>query len=180
VERTSGAAKLRYHANVELLGKATPIELVFYCDPHSDANSKGALGFDLFVEGAKALAPFAFDDFEGPDAPAARKPLLRAIVHRSGKIPLTFQSPASGWYDTADRFAFGVSAPSGALKSTPRSLLAALSSAGAERLTVEITDFRRPDVKLAFDVPVADRTAAFKALVAALPGSPQRSGSSIR
>ena len=168
LEQASGAAKLRYHATVELLGKPTPVQLVFHCDPHSDAAAKGALGFDLFIDGAKALAPFAFDDFEGPDAPALRKPLLRAIVHRKGKVPLTFQVAPSGWYDTTDRFAFGMSALSSASRSTPRSLLNALGAGSADRLTLEITDFRRPDVKLAFDVPVADQAAAFRALLAGL------------
>ncbi len=51
----------------------------FYCNPYNDKISTGALSFYLTVAKATTLKPFDFDDFAGPDAPAAAKQLAWAI-----------------------------------------------------------------------------------------------------
>ena len=65
-----GNRYLSWSATVPLLGKPTKINLAFQCNPKSEKDVHGTLGFDLYLHGIAALKPFSFDDFDGPDAKA--------------------------------------------------------------------------------------------------------------
>jgi hypothetical protein len=164
---SKSARQLTYSSTVALLGRPTTIRIGFFCDPTQTRTEHGALGFDLYVSNASALAPFAFDDFEGPDAPALKKPGLRVVVTRPGKPPLSFSVAPSGWYPGDGSFAFGVSAVSNLAGSQPRKLLTTLAE-GAERLQITIADLRDPHLVLAVAVPVAGKQTQFSALLAGL------------
>jgi hypothetical protein len=48
-----------------VLGKELPVRIQCHCQPAV----KGVLGFELTLGRHSEVAPFHFDDFEGPDAP---------------------------------------------------------------------------------------------------------------
>jgi hypothetical protein len=56
------------------------VQLSFTCTP----GRGGTSGVSFVVLGATKLTGFDFDDFEGPDAPAAEKPLVTFTVHKAG------------------------------------------------------------------------------------------------
>jgi len=158
---------LQYSASASLLGKPSAVSLKFYCDTTSTKTQTGALGFDLVIAKVADLAPFGFEAFEGPDAPAAKRKLLRATVTRPGKPPLVLNIAPAGWSPDGPNFAFGVSAPSQQAGRNARTLLRALAD-GAETLSISITDAKNPKLKLELSIPVADKAADFKALIAGL------------
>ncbi|MFZ4681252.1 MAG: hypothetical protein ACOYMS_02020 [Terrimicrobiaceae bacterium] len=157
---------LTYSASADLLGKSTPIIVVFGCDPTWDKTSAGTLGFDLTVKNASKLKAFPFADFEGPDAVAA--PAVRLTLTRKGKPPLILKTVASGSYSEIDAFTFNVSEVSKKAKSVPRSLLQALAEDGADRLEISISDPRNPALALTLTLAVAGRQAEFKNLLTGL------------
>jgi len=163
----ANARSLQYSATAPLLGKPTSVSLKFYCDTTRTKTETGALGFDLVIAKVADLAPFGFDAFEGPDAPAGKRKLLRATVTRPGKPPLVLDLAPAGWSPDGPNFAFGVAAPSGQAGSSARTLLRALAE-GADTLSISITDAKNPKLKLEINVPVADRAADFKSLIAGL------------
>jgi hypothetical protein len=86
--------------------------LVFECQPGSD----GTLSVVYTIHQPQKVILFPFEQFEGPDAPAATKKLGQIQVHlRTGKAisKVTLQKELSGYYATADAFAFSFSVPAG-------------------------------------------------------------------
>lgn len=167
VKNEPNAHSLNYSATATLLGKPTPVGLKFFCDTTRTATETGALGFDLTVDKISTLAPFDFEPFEGPDAPAAKRNLMKITITRPGKPPLVVNTSAAGWSPDGPNFAFGISDETYRASSTSRTLLRALAD-NADTLAISITDSKNPKVKLEFSVPVAQKTADFKALLAGL------------
>lgn len=157
---------LTYSTKATLLGQTTPIDLVFGCDPTSDKQSSGTLGFDLSIKNPAQLKPFPFADFEGPDAVAA--PEVRLTINRPGKPPLAFKTPASGFYSEADVFVFSVAEVSKKAKSTARSILKSLASEPADSITLTITDPRDPKHALELSIPVTNKQADFQTVLTGL------------
>lgn len=160
---------LVWSGQVELLGKPTQIGLNFNSDPTHTAELSGVIGFDLYLASKSALAPFSFDDFEGPDAVSADRLLMHISV--TGKKSTEFAADASpsGWSPSGSNFAFGLAAPSFEPDSRERQLVAALAAEGAEQLHIRISDYRDPTLKLEFALPVAGQQKAFADLLAHLP-----------
>lgn len=170
-EKWTGSTKhtrhsLTYSTKAPLLGHTTAIDLAFVCDPTSDKNSSGTLGFDLSIKNPAELKPFPFADFEGPDAVATAD--LRLTITRPGKAPLSFKTPASGYYSDADVFVFSVAEVSKKAKSTPRSILKTLASEPADSITLTITDPRNPKHSLELSVPVTNKQADFQTIITGL------------
>lgn len=164
--KVDGAARsLDYRASTPLLGKPTPVRLKFFCDITHTRTESGALGFDLVVEQIAALAPFNFDAFEGPDAPAGERKLVRVTVARTGKPPLLIDTRAAGWSPDGPNFAFGVSAETWRASSDAKTLLRALAD-GADTMRIVIADAKNPKVKLDIKLDVAQHADDFKALLA--------------
>ena len=157
---------LTYSTKATLLGQSTPIDLVFGCDPTSDKQSSGTLGFDLSIKNVSKLKSFPFNDFEGPDAVAA--PDVRLTITRPGKPALTFKTPASGFYTDANVFVFIVAEVSKKAKSNPRSILKTLASEPADSLTLSIIDPRDPKHTLELSVPVTNKQADFQTVLTGL------------
>lgn len=165
VSSKSGSGRsLTYSGTATVMGKPTPITLKFYCDTTYSASEKGAIGFELTFAHVAALAPFGFDNFEGPDAPAFSKELLMLVIARKGKPPLTFKLAPNGSYPEEGSFSFGAAEVTHEPVSTPKSIIRALSD-GAESLRITITDFRNPKLKLDVTIPVAGQETAFKSLL---------------
>jgi hypothetical protein len=163
--RSGSGRALTYTGVATVLGKATPVTVKFFCDTTYTANEKGALGFDLTLGHVAALAPFHFDDFEGPDAPAVSKDLLVVTITRKGKAPLPFKVALSGSYPEEGSFTFEGSEVTHKAVSTPKSILRALGD-DAEELRFTISDYRNARVKLELTIPVSGKQADFKALLA--------------
>ncbi len=163
--RSGSGRFLTYSGVATVLGKATPVTAKFFCDTTYTANEKGALGFDLTLGHVAALAPFHFDDFEGPDAPAVEKELLVVTITRKGKAPLSFKVAPSGSYPEEGSFTFEGSDVTHKAVSTPKSILRALGD-DAEDLRFTITDYRNAKVKIELTIPVSGKQADFKALLA--------------
>jgi hypothetical protein len=161
------AHTLRYSATATLLGKPTPVSLKFYCDTTRTLTETGAVGFDLVIDKIAALTPFDSEPFEGPDAPAAKRNLMKITVTRPGKPPLVINTAAAGWSPDGPNFAFGIAAESYKAASPSRTLLRALAE-GADTLSISITDSKNPKVKLELSLPVGQKAADFKALLAEL------------
>ncbi len=158
---------LSYTATVPLLGKPTKITLAFSSDPTHTKDVNGTIGFDLYIDKIAALAPFAFDDFDGPDAITADRTLMVVTIARKGKPALTFKLSPNGFHPHETNFAFGVAEMSHVPVSEPKTIVRALA-AGAESLRITITDPRNAQRKLDVTVPVAGKEAEFKALLAGL------------
>jgi len=163
--RSGSGRFLTYSGVASVLGKATPVTVKFFCDTTYTANEKGALGFDLTLGHVAALAPFDFDDFEGPDAPAVAKELLVLTITRKGKAPLSFKQAPSGSYPEEGSFTFEGSDVTHKAVSTPKSILRALGD-DADELRFTITDYRNAKMKIELTIPVAGKQADFKALLA--------------
>lgn len=157
---------LAYEASVPLLGVQTPVTVVFGCDPTSDKESSGTLGFDITLQNTGKLKAFPFDDFEGPDATVP--PKIHVVVNRRDQPPLGFRTTASGSYSEANAFCFSIAEVSKKAKSVPRSILQALADNEAESVLITIADPRNPKMNLEFTIPVAGRQAAFKTLLTGL------------
>ncbi len=157
---------LTYSATASLLRQKTPITIVFGCDPTSDKESSGTLGFEVEIKNPSKITAFPFDDFEGPDAVAA--PEVRVTLSRKDKPALTFKTSAGGWYSEVDTFCFGVSEVSKKSKSVPRSILQALAEGDAESLKITIANPRDPKRALEMTVPVAGKQSDFQTLLAGL------------
>lgn len=166
----NGNRYLTWSATVPLLGKPTEINLAFQCNPESDKDVHGTLGFDLYIHGVAALKPFSFEDFDGPDATAGAdgRRLMALTVARNGKPPFVLQVAPNGFTPHMSNFAFGMADLSTLPKSDSRTLLKALASDDAESLTVSITDPRNAKLKLEFTVPVAGKQADFRSLMTGL------------
>jgi hypothetical protein len=98
--------ELRLEGRLHVADKTYPATLRAYCAPLSN----GALGLELVVPDATTRKDFDYDDFEGPDAVAAKRALTRiGISGESGKTEIAHA--AAGWYgvEPADSFVFGVS-----------------------------------------------------------------------
>jgi len=162
--RQGTTAFLNWQGTAPLLGKPTAIRLSFSSDPTYTDELTGAVGFDLFIDAVAELAPFPFDSFEGPDAPAAAHELLQMTITRGDQPPLTLIAAPSGWYPDERQFAFGLAKPSFEAPSVPRELFAALA-AGAEKLTFRISAPADPKLYLEFSLPVGDQKAGFAALL---------------
>jgi hypothetical protein len=86
--------------------------LAFECQPGSD----GTISVVYTIHQPEKIIQFPFDQFEGPDAPAATKKLGQIQVHvKTGKgiSKITLQKELSGYFATADAFAFSFSVPAG-------------------------------------------------------------------
>lgn len=167
VKSEPNAHSLSYSATATLLGKPTPVSMKFFCDITRTQSETGALGFDLIIDKIATLAPFDFEPFEGPDAPAAKRNLMKITITRPGKPPLVVNTSAAGWSPDGPNFAFGISDESYRANTTSRTLLRALAD-GADILAISITDSKNPKIKLELSVPVGQKTADFKALLAGL------------
>lgn len=144
-------------------GKAVTITATFFCNPTRDKESSGALGFDLQISNVKALAPFKFDDFEGPDA-RVRSKLMRISVTRAREPDLVVTAVPNGSYSDVDTFTFGFAEVSHLAQSEPKAILLALAK-GAQSFKAVITEPRNAALKLEIEAPVAGRQSDFQALL---------------
>ena len=86
--------------------------LAFECQPGTD----GTLSLVYTIHQPQKVVLFPFDQFEGPDAPAATKKLGQIQVFLrtdKGISKVTLQKELSGYFATADAFAFSFSVPAG-------------------------------------------------------------------
>jgi len=157
---------LTYAAKTSLLGTETPVTVTFGCDPKSDKESSGTLGFDITIKNTGKLKAFPFDDFEGPDATVA--PNIRVVVNVANKPAQTFRTTASGSYSDENAFCFSTTEVSKKSRSVPRSILQTLADNAAETVQITITDPRQPKTPLEFTIPVAGKQIAFQNLLAGL------------
>jgi len=149
-----------------LLGHVTPVTVTFRCDPTSDKESSGTLGFTVAIKTPAKISAFPFNDFEGPDAVAA--PEVRMILISKDQPPRTFKALASGSYPEIDVFSFDVSEVSKKSKSVPRSLLQALADSDSETLKISIAPPGKPDLALDLTLSVSGQSAKFESLLSGL------------
>jgi hypothetical protein len=153
---------LTYTAVAQVLGKPTKIEVNFFVDPSNHKESAGALGVDVAFHDSDKFSGFKFDAFDGPDAPAQAKKLMSLSV--DGKPGFQTNEQASGGYGEGKIFSFSVSELTRRPKSPAKSFLQAIA-AGGDNVSIVITDFKNPKLKLEITVPVADQRNAFKKLL---------------
>ncbi len=122
------------------------------CSPDSDG---GALVIELVATEANKRKDFDYDDFEGPDAAAAKRALSHLDwIAAAGKTEITHV--AAGWYapETPESFIFGVNQLSH--RSGPvANLLAAIGTSGGRFVWMQ-TGFDDPKRQLVanFDLDV--------------------------
>ncbi len=148
-----------------LMGQSVPVELEFFCSFENTKILHGAIGFDMRVGAVGKLAPFSFDDFEGPDAPTIGKSLMRIGVDRSGQAALTYQASPSGSYVADGVFMFEVSEMTQKPSSIAKSIIKALADDKAQTLHIAIADPHDPKRMLDVSLAVADKHGDFKALM---------------
>jgi len=159
---------LYYKTTAKLLGKATPVEVAFFCDPLPNQFAESSLGIQWVIKATASLKPFNFSVFETPPPALANNQLLDVVVTRKGKPALEFKAKASGVEPSKGFFIFDLTAPSKLAVSMPRTILQALAEGGAEGLTLRVTDHRDAKLKLEVSVPVAGKQADFRTLLTGL------------
>jgi len=123
---------------------------------------KGVLTLDFIVAGAEKMKGFGFDDFEGPDAAAAKRKLTTISVEKPGGKPLTVQVTVAGWYlDDAFHFAANEANknPADILK------LVRTMQAGATKVSVTVQDLNDAKKNLHADFTIEDPAAALTKLL---------------
>lgn len=163
----NGTRYLTYSTQATVLGKQVPQTVTFFCNPVHTRTEKGALGIEVQFNQVATLKSFPFDAFEGPDALAHGKKLLRLTLTRPDKPNTRVNMDVNGWTPGDNQFSFGIAAQSQAPNSTERAVLQALAT-DAETLQVTISHPRNPTIKLEIQVPVAAQRGEFKALLAGL------------
>lgn len=86
--------------------------LAFECQPGTD----GTLSLVYTIHQPQKVVLFPFDQFEGPDAPAATKKFgqIQVFLRTEKTISkVTLQKELSGYFASADAFAFSFSVPAG-------------------------------------------------------------------
>ena len=124
----------------------------------------GVLTVDFVVAGAAKMKGFGFDDFEGPDAPAAKRKLTRVTVEKPGGKPVTVNLTVAGWYlDHSFHFAANEE------NKNPGDVLKVVRAlqAGATRVSVTVTDLHDAKKSLHAEFASADPSAALAKLMKA-------------
>ena len=165
VQNDHGARTLSFKGTANLMGKPVPVELQFFCSYENTKMLHGAIGFDMRVNGVEKLAPFSFDDFEGPDAPTIGKSLMQIAINRTGQTALTYQASPSGSYVENGVFMFEVSEMTQKPSSIAKSVVKALADDKAESLHIVITDPKDAKRTLDLTISMADKRGDFKALL---------------
>ncbi len=165
VQSDHGPRNLSFKGAAPLMGKSVPVELQFFCSYENTKILHGAIGFDLRVSGVDKLAPFSFDDFEGPDAPTIGKSLMGLSISRLGQPTLAYKASPSGSYVADGVFMFEVSEMTQKPSSIAKSVLKALADDKAESLHIVIADPHDTKRSLDMTLAVADKRADFKTLL---------------
>jgi hypothetical protein len=118
-----GTRNLAYQSSADLLGKSTPVTVIFFCNPSTSKVARGTLGIEVQIGNVTELKAFRFQDFEGPDALTNGKRLLRVVAERANAPALSFDSLVSGWIPDDKKFSFGIASESRLTKSNERMLL---------------------------------------------------------
>ncbi len=165
VQSDHNAHTLSFKGTATLMGQSVPVELEFFCGFDNTKMLHGAIGFDMRVGAVAKLAPFSFDDFEGPDAPTIGKSLMRIGVQRTGQAALEYKASPSGSYVADGVFMFEVSDMTQKPSSIAKSVLKALADDKTESLHIVIVDPHDAKRSLDLSLAVADRRGDFKALL---------------
>ena len=156
--------QLDFEAAPSAPGKRAMFSVRFIADPHSDKQSTGVVGVEIYFNDLAPYQGFDFNSFEGPDAPASAKKLVKFTINAKGKAPLEMRFTAAGWYPQGETFAFGMVEVSGKAGSPQKALIRALA-AGAETLQVTIVDFRDARRSIELLLPVTGQGADFARLL---------------
>ena len=159
-----GLKTLEFTGAATLLGNPSSFTVTFHCDRTETKTEHGTLGFTLTVHDVTPLKDFHFDDFDGPDAVAQAKKLVRVEVSGSGASPVTFDLQASGSYTDENAFSFGVSALSSE-RSEVKTLLESLGK-GTDLVVITVTDFQNAGIKLMVPLSVRENQTDFEKLLA--------------
>lgn len=126
------------------------------------SGKKGVLTLDFVVAGAFKMKGFGFEEFEGPDAPAAKRKLTRITVEKPGGKPLTVNVTVAGWY-LDDSFHFAANEEN----KNPADVLKAVRAmqAGATKVSVTVVDLHDARKTLHADFASADPSAALAKLL---------------
>ena len=147
-------------------GRATTLQVG--CSPQSDG---GVLSLEFMVTEANTRKDFDYDDFEGPDAVAADKPLAHLVWTPASGASTEITRGNGGWYipEPAEAFMFSINQLSHH-REPPAKLMAAVGP-DAGRLTWTITGFDKPTRKLVatFDLDAAAAKKVHDTVVTCLP-----------
>lgn len=116
-----------------------PAKLALECRPGVD----GTVAWAMEVADAAQLSGFAFSDYEGPDAPAARK-RLSTLEPDGGMLRYTLKSAAAGYYSADGAFVFSIAAPANAASEVGFLAETATDTVKGYRWTVQSTRADEP------------------------------------
>jgi hypothetical protein len=131
------------------------------------SSGKGAMTSIIYsVVGADKMQRFSFDDFEGPDAVAAKKELTTISVVLSIGGAATETTAVTGYFADADTFAFELSAKANEASKVNK-LITAMASPQYSKIRVTVQDNRNAQRTIQTEFPV---TGAANAIQEAMKG----------
>lgn len=138
---------------------AVPVAVRFQCSPGAD----GSLSIMLIIRDASLVPSFPLDYFEGPDAPANERELLRVEVG-GATVSFSFDLPTSGWY-LDEAFIIAHAAP--AEGDSPVRRIADAIEQGATSLAIGVRSPDDPNEALFAPTPLAGASTVLARTTAA-------------
>ncbi len=156
-----------YSTYVTLLATKSTAKISFYRNIERTETSIGTLGLRVEIANYASLGDFHFSDFEGPDAPALGRPLMKVSIQQAADQLLSFELAPVGFVSSDVRsdqllFSFLVAQPS-TEPSTAKEILRALGK-DARSLELTISDTHNASITMRLVVPVAERSEDFRKL----------------
>lgn len=170
----ANSRSLTYSATTTLLGKATPVELLFGCQVTANQCVKKSSNIDFVILKTGPLKPFNFDAFD-VSSTANKKVenlLMQITIKRKGQPDLDRKMRAAGTEPSQGFFVFHLNPNSVVVEQNPKEqpngvpeILQAIAAEGATSLTIRVTDSKDAKLKLELTVPIAGKQADFQALL---------------
>jgi hypothetical protein len=148
-----------------VLGSICSTRLKFIATQGHGKGRTGILALEFTVSPATSIKGFDFEYFEGPDAPARDRKLMRITVTRNGKrFVQTFYQNGFWSAEVADGFVFETAAITRDKRSEVRKLFDQLRQ-GAQSIEIAVTDGRNHALVLSAAFPLSDSKPVFEALL---------------
>lgn len=147
-----------------VLGVPCSARLKFICTQDSKGTT-GNVSLEFTISPSSKIPGFDFEYFEGPDAPAAGKKLMKITLTQGGR-QTRFQVGPGGWFSAEidDGFVFGSGTPTRTKTGDMRKVVGGILG-GAESIEVAVADGNDPPEVIAVTFPVATGKPSFQALM---------------
>jgi hypothetical protein len=159
-----GLRETYFDENSVVLGVSCSARLKFICAQESEG-ATGTVSMEFTISPSSKIPGFDFEYFEGPDAPADGKKLMKITLTQGGR-QTKFQVGLGGWFSAEidDGFVFGSGTPTRTKTGDMRKVVERILG-GAESIEVAVSDGNDPSKVIVVAFPVATGKPSFQALM---------------